>query len=96
MAGGRALRGRGGQPERSSSGAAARSRPTRWRAALAGSGAVVDAIFGTGFEGAPRSPAAEAIEAINGCGAPVVAADIASGVDASTGEVEGVGGRRRA
>ena len=34
-------------------------------AALAGSGAVVDAIFGTGFEGAPRDPAAAAIEAIN-------------------------------
>jgi NAD(P)H-hydrate epimerase len=59
-------------------------------AALAGSGAVVDAIFGTGFEGAPRPPAAQAIEAINACGAPVVAADIASGVSASTGEVAGV------
>ncbi len=57
--------------------------------ALAGSGVIVDAIFGTGFEGAPRDPAAAAIEAINGCRAPVVAADIASGVDASTGEVAG-------
>lgn len=56
---------------------------------LAGSGAVVDAIFGTGFEGAPREPAASAIRAINGCGAPVVACDIASGVDASSGEVVG-------
>lgn len=56
---------------------------------LADSGAVVDAIFGTGFEGAPREPAASAIEAINRCGAPVVACDIASGVDASTGEVAG-------
>jgi NAD(P)H-hydrate epimerase len=37
----------------------------------------------------PRSPVAEAIAAINESGAPVVAADIASGVDASTGEVEG-------
>ena len=56
---------------------------------LAGSGAVVDAIFGTGFEGAPRGPAAAAIAAINACGAPVVACDIASGVDASSGEVAG-------
>lgn len=55
---------------------------------LAGSGAVVDAIFGTGFSGAPREPAARAIEAINRCGAPVIACDIASGVDASSGEVE--------
>jgi len=56
---------------------------------LAGSGAIVDAIFGTGFEGAPREPAAAAIRAINACGAPVVACDIASGVDASSGEVAG-------
>ncbi|HEU5062135.1 MAG TPA: NAD(P)H-hydrate dehydratase [Solirubrobacterales bacterium] len=56
---------------------------------LAGSGAVVDAIFGTGFEGAPRDPAAAAIAAINSCGAPVVACDVPSGVDASTGEVAG-------
>ncbi len=59
-------------------------------AALAGSGAIVDAIFGTGFDGAPRDPAAAAIEAINGAGAPVIAADIASGVDASTGQIAGV------
>jgi hydroxyethylthiazole kinase-like uncharacterized protein yjeF len=58
-------------------------------ASLAGSGAVIDAIFGTGFSGAARAPADAAIEAINGCGAPVIAADIASGVDASTGEAEG-------
>jgi NAD(P)H-hydrate epimerase len=54
---------------------------------LEGSGAVVDAIFGTGFAGEPREPAAGAIEAANRCGAPVVACDIASGVDASSGEV---------
>jgi NAD(P)H-hydrate epimerase len=59
-------------------------------AALDGSGAVVDAIFGTGFSGAPRAPADAAIEAMNTCGAPVVAADIPSGVDASSGESDGV------
>jgi ADP-dependent NAD(P)H-hydrate dehydratase / NAD(P)H-hydrate epimerase len=61
-------------------------------ARLAGSGAVVDAIFGTGFAGAPREPAVTAIEAIamaKYVGAPVVACDIASGVDASTGEIAG-------
>jgi NAD(P)H-hydrate epimerase len=57
---------------------------------LTGSGAVVDAIFGTGFSGAPRGPAEAAIEAINRCGAPVVACDLASGIDASSGEVAGV------
>ncbi len=56
---------------------------------LAGSGAVIDAVFGTGFEGSPRAPADAAIEAVNGCGAPVVAADIASGVSASSGEAGG-------
>jgi NAD(P)H-hydrate epimerase len=56
---------------------------------LEGSGAVVDAIFGTGFAGAPREPTVAAIDAINRCGAPVVACDIASGVDASSGEIAG-------
>jgi ADP-dependent NAD(P)H-hydrate dehydratase / NAD(P)H-hydrate epimerase len=70
-------------------GAAVQVGPGEVAAALEGSGVVVDAIFGTGFSGAPRAPADAAIEAINGCGAPVVAADVASGVDASTGEVEG-------
>jgi len=56
---------------------------------LAGSGVVVDAIFGTGSSGAPRDPAAAAIEAIGACGAAVVACDVPSGVDASSGEVAG-------
>jgi NAD(P)H-hydrate epimerase len=56
---------------------------------LAGSGAIVDAIFGTGFAGEPREPAFGAIAAISACGAPVVACDIASGVDAASGEVAG-------
>lgn len=61
--------------------------PDDFDAWLAGSGAIVDAIFGTGFSGAPREPAAAAIAAINRCAAPVVACDIASGVDASSGEI---------
>jgi NAD(P)H-hydrate epimerase len=63
--------------------------PADLAAALAGSGVVIDAIFGTGFEGSPRAPADRAIEAVNGCGTPVIAADIASGVSASSGEAEG-------
>jgi ADP-dependent NAD(P)H-hydrate dehydratase / NAD(P)H-hydrate epimerase len=50
---------------------------------------VVDALFGTGFSGAPRPEAAELIQRMNQVDAPVVAVDIASGVDASTGEVPG-------
>src|SRR3954452_16022921 len=57
--------------------------------ATRGAGVVIDALFGTGFAGAPRGPAVAAIEAINNAEAPVVATDIASGINASTGEVEG-------
>lgn len=54
---------------------------------LDGSGAVVDAMLGTGFEGEPREPVAAAIAAVNAQDAPVVACDVPSGVDASTGQV---------
>jgi ADP-dependent NAD(P)H-hydrate dehydratase / NAD(P)H-hydrate epimerase len=57
---------------------------------------VVDALFGTGFRGAPRKAAAEAIEAINAAAAPVVAVDVPSGVDASTGRVDGAAVRAAA
>jgi len=50
---------------------------------------VVDAIFGTGFSGAAHGPAADAIELINATPSPVGSIDIASGVDASSGEVAG-------
>jgi ADP-dependent NAD(P)H-hydrate dehydratase / NAD(P)H-hydrate epimerase len=56
---------------------------------LPGSGVIVDAMLGTGFEGAPREPVAGAIAAINDVDAPVVACDVPSGVNASTGEIEG-------
>lgn len=56
---------------------------------LDGAALVIDALFGTGFEGAPRPPADEVIEAMNACGAPIVSADIPSGVNASTGAAEG-------
>lgn len=50
---------------------------------------ILDALFGTGFHGEPREDAARKIEAINAAGVPVVAVDLPSGVDASTGEVAG-------
>jgi NAD(P)H-hydrate epimerase len=58
--------------------------------ALHGSGAVVDCLLGTGFKGVPREPVAGAIAAIGAQRAPVVACDVPSGVDASSGEVAGV------
>ena len=48
---------------------------------------VVDALLGTGFEGVPRDPVAAAIAATEGH--LVVAADVPSGVNASTGETDG-------
>jgi ADP-dependent NAD(P)H-hydrate dehydratase / NAD(P)H-hydrate epimerase len=56
---------------------------------LEASGVIVDALLGTGFEGVAREPVAGAIAAINAAQAPVVACDVPSGVDASTGAVEG-------
>lgn len=50
---------------------------------------IVDALFGTGFSGAPREGAAALIERMNAAGVPIVSVDIASGVDASSGEVAG-------
>jgi NAD(P)H-hydrate epimerase len=50
---------------------------------------IVDALFGTGFSGAPRDDTAALIERMNSLGAPIVSVDIASGVDASTGEIAG-------
>ncbi len=50
---------------------------------------IVDALLGTGSTGAPRDPAGGVIEAMEAARAPVMAADVPSGVDASTGEVAG-------
>ena len=54
---------------------------------LGSPGVIVDALFGTGFTGKPR--AARLIEQINAANVDVVAVDVPSGVDASTGEVAG-------
>jgi ADP-dependent NAD(P)H-hydrate dehydratase / NAD(P)H-hydrate epimerase len=50
---------------------------------------VIDGLFGTGFRGEPREDAAALIGRINGAGVPVVAVDLPSGVDASSGEIAG-------
>jgi len=56
---------------------------------LRGSAAIIDALLGTGSSGKPREPVAGAIAAINAQDAVVIACDVPSGVDASSGAVEG-------
>ncbi len=56
---------------------------------LAQSDAVVDALFGTGFECAPRGLSASVIELLVSCGRPVLAVDVPSGLDATTGRAGG-------
>jgi NAD(P)H-hydrate epimerase len=57
---------------------------------LDGASVLVDAILGTGFSGEAHEPAASAITAIDAVeDATVIACDVPSGVDASTGEAHG-------
>ena len=56
----------------------------------AGKRLLVDAIFGTGLKEEVRGHYAEAIEAMNSSGIPIVAVDIPSGLDADQGKPLGV------
>ncbi|MHB1539364.1 MAG: NAD(P)H-hydrate dehydratase, partial [Solirubrobacteraceae bacterium] len=58
-------------------------------AAIAGADAIVDALLGTGFRGSPEGAIRAAIEAIERAHGRVVAVDVPSGVDASSGVVAG-------
>ena len=50
---------------------------------------IVDALLGTGLKGPPREETTQLIERIDAAGVPVLAVDVPSGVNASTGEVAG-------
>ncbi|MGO9450443.1 MAG: NAD(P)H-hydrate dehydratase [Candidatus Binataceae bacterium] len=52
-------------------------------------GAIIDAIFGTGLNAEVRGTPRRAIEIINSLQVPVIAVDIASGVNSDTGAVMG-------
>jgi hydroxyethylthiazole kinase-like uncharacterized protein yjeF len=47
---------------------------------------LVDALLGTGAQGAVRDPFATAIRAVNASGRPVLAVDVPSGLDCNTGQ----------
>lgn len=52
-------------------------------------GAILDGIFGTGFKGEVRSPYDRFIEAANQSSLPILAVDIPSGLNGTTGQTEG-------
>jgi ADP-dependent NAD(P)H-hydrate dehydratase / NAD(P)H-hydrate epimerase len=64
--------------------------PRHARAHFAAAAVLVDGILGTGAKGEPREPAAGLVRLMNDSGRPIVALDIPSGVDPTTGEVPGV------
>lgn len=51
---------------------------------------VIDALLGTGSQGAPQGELERVIRAVNAAGRPVLAVDLPSGVDADDGRVPGV------
>jgi len=50
---------------------------------------IVDAVFGTGFNGVPRGLSGTVIGQMNSCGRPILAVDVPSGLNATTGIAEG-------
>ncbi len=56
----------------------------QWKA-VSGSGAVIDAILGTGLKSGVKGLYREVIQRLNGLNVPVLSVDIPSGLDASTG-----------
>jgi ADP-dependent NAD(P)H-hydrate dehydratase / NAD(P)H-hydrate epimerase len=57
--------------------------------ALAGSGLIVDALFGAGIDRPVEGDAAAMIAAINSAGVPVIAVDLPSGINGTSGAVMG-------
>jgi NAD(P)H-hydrate epimerase len=51
-------------------------------------GIILDGIFGTGFKGQVKEPYSSLIEQANRSGLPILAIDIPSGLNGTTGEIE--------
>lgn len=61
-----------------------------WAKLMGSAEVLVDGVLGTGADGAPRERQMRAIELINGTNCPVVAIDVPSGIDPTTGSVPGI------
>jgi NAD(P)H-hydrate epimerase len=85
-----------GDPDRLPADAAANARRYRGRrdplspGLLSGADVVVDGLFGAGLARQIEGAFAALIESVNASGLPVVAIDVPSGIDGTTGEVRGV------
>jgi NAD(P)H-hydrate epimerase len=60
-----------------------------WQGTMAGADLIIDALLGFGAQGAPRGAIAEMISASHAGEAVVLALDVPSGLDASSGEAVG-------
>ncbi|GAP67424.1 hypothetical protein MBSD_n2748 [Mizugakiibacter sediminis] len=67
-----------------------------WSEALPPADVYVDALYGIGLDRAPEGEAAALIEALNAGGAPVLALDVPSGLDADSGHAPGAAVRAAA
>ena len=56
---------------------------------------IIDALFGAGLDRSVRDEPLEMIEAINANGAPVLAVDLPSGINGTSGSIMGGGARHR-
>jgi ADP-dependent NAD(P)H-hydrate dehydratase / NAD(P)H-hydrate epimerase len=56
---------------------------------LSGAAVIIDALFGAGLDRPITGAALAAVEAMNGTGCPVIAVDLASGINGTTGAVMG-------
>jgi len=57
--------------------------------ALAGAAIMIDALFGAGLDRPLAGPARQMVEAMNACGSPILAVDLPSGINGTTGAVMG-------
>jgi hydroxyethylthiazole kinase-like uncharacterized protein yjeF len=68
-------------------------RASEWAPLFGSAAVVVDGVLGIGASGAPRARQAEPLARANESGRPILALDVPSGIDATTGAAEGEAAR---